>query len=216
MFESVARRVLRLVFGGGADISAANPLPVTSGAAQDQGVATGGSLITLEDNTKGWQVDIWAHSIVAIEIGGVEYHREIDSNTADTLDFTTHPLPVPVVAGCPYTIRGVEPAGYEEASDTGTTTNAWANALDWDTREMSDKTILLTNTDAINSLNYRVYTRAYYTGQDFLEVAAATLAPGAQARVVLNNEYARAIVQVIDTAAPNHAAYQIDRIGRKF
>ena len=216
MFESVARRVLRLVFGGGADISAANPLPVTSGAAQDQGVATGGSLITLEDNTKGWQVDIWAHSIVAIEIGGVEYHREIDSNTADTLDFTTHPLPVPVVAGCPYTIRGVEPAGYEEASDTGTTTNAWVNALDWDTREMSDKTILLTNTDAVNSLDYRVYTRAYYTGQDFLEVAATTLAPGAQARVVLNNEYARVIVQVIDTAAPNHAAYQIDRIGRKF
>ncbi|MBA7555201.1 hypothetical protein ES705_47857 [subsurface metagenome] len=28
MFESVLRRVLRAVFGGGADISAANPLPV--------------------------------------------------------------------------------------------------------------------------------------------------------------------------------------------
>jgi len=216
MLESVVRRLLRAVFGGGSDISAANPLPVTSGAALEQGVATGGGLTTLEDNTKGWQVDIWAHSIVAVEIGGIEYHREIDSNTADTLDFTTHPLPVPVVAGCPYTIRGVEPAGYVEDSDTGTTTNAWADALDWDTREMSDKTILLTNTDAVNSLNYRVYTRAYYTGQDFPEVAAATLAPAAQARIALNNQYARVIVQVIDTAPPAHATYQIDWIGRKF
>jgi len=216
MLETVARRLLQAVFGGGSDISAANPLPVTSGAALEQGVATGGGLTTLEDNTKGWQVDIWAHSIVAVEIGGIEYHREIDSNTADTLDFTTHPLPVPVVAGCPYTIRGVEPAGYVEDSDTGTTTNAWADALDWDTREMSDKTILLTNTDGANSLDYRVYTRAYYTGQDFLEVAVATLAPAAQARVALNNQYARVIVQVIDTAPPAHATYQIDWIGRKF
>jgi len=123
---------------------------------------------------------------------------------------------VPVVAGCLYTIRGVEPAGYVEDSDTGTTTNAWADALDWDTREMSDKTILLTNTDGANSLDYRVYTRAYYTGQDFLEVAVATLAPAAQARVALNNQYARVIVQVIDTAPPAHATYQIDWIGRKF
>ena len=216
MFETVAIRILRAVFGGGSDISAANPLPVTSGAALEQGVATGGGLTTLEDNTKGWQVDIWAHSIVAVEIGGVEYHREIDSNTADTLDFTTHPLPVPVVAGCPYTIRGVEPAGYEEASDTGATTAAWADALDWDTREMSDKTILLTNTDAVNSLDYRVYTRTYYTGQDFVEVAVATLAPAAQARVALNNQYSRVLVEVTDTAPPAPADYQIDWIGRKF
>jgi len=216
MADSWLRQLLQAVFGGGADISAANPLPVTSGAAQDQGVATGGGLTTLEDNTKGWQVDIWAHSIVAVEIGGVEYHREIDSNTADTLDFATHPLTVPVVAGCPYTIRGVEPAGYEEGSDTGVTTNAWADALNWDTREISNKTILLTNTDAVNSLDYRVYTRAYYTGQDFVEMAAATLAPAAQTRVVLNNHYSRVIVQVVDTAPPAHADYEIDWIGRKF
>jgi len=216
MLEAIIKRVLRAVFGGDADISAANPLPVTSGAALEQGVATGGGLTTLEDNSKGWQVDIWAHSIVAVEIGGIEYHREVDSNTAGTLDFTTHPLPVPVVAGCPYTIRGVEPAGFVEDSDTGTTTNAWVDALNWDTRELSDKTILFTNTDAVNSLNYRVYTRAYYTGQDFVEVVAATLAPAAQARIALNNQYARVIVQVIDTAPPAHATYQIDNVGRKF
>ena len=141
MFEAVARRVLQAVFGSGADISDANPLPVD--------ISPGAS-------------------------------------------------------------------GYEEDSDTGTTTNAWAEALDWDTRELSDKTILLTNTDPANSLNYRVYTRTYYNGLNFLEVAAATLAPAAQARVALNNEYARVIVQVIDTAPPAHADYQIDWIGRKF
>ena len=206
----------RALVVGGVDVGPANPLPVTSGEALDQGVATNGGLTTLEDNTKGWQVDIWAHSIVAVEIGGIEYHREVDSNTADTLDFTLHPLPMPVVAGCPYTIRGVEPAGYEEDTDTGITTNAWADALDWATREMSDKTILLTNTDPANSLDYRVYTRAYYTGQNFLEVAAATLAPAAQARIALNNHYARVLVQVIDTAPPAHADYEINWIGRKF
>lgn len=113
MLESVARRILRAVFGGGANISAANPLPVTSGAALEQGVATGGSNITLEDNTKGWQVNIWEDAIVAVEIGGIEYHREIDSNNANSLDFTTHPLPggVVVADGCPYTIRRVVSPG---------------------------------------------------------------------------------------------------------
>lgn len=115
MLEVVARRVLRLVFGGGTDISAANPLPVTSGMSLEQGVATGGTNTTLEDNTKGWQVNIWENAIVSVDIvvAGIEYHREIDSNIADALDFTTHPLPVGVVvaAGDPYTIRRVVSPG---------------------------------------------------------------------------------------------------------
>lgn len=111
MLEDVARRLLRAVFGGGADISVANPLPVTSGMALEQGVATGGTVNTLIDIAKGWQANIWENAIVAVEIGGIEYHREIDSNTNDTLDFTTNPLPVPVVAGCPYTIRRVVSPG---------------------------------------------------------------------------------------------------------
>ena len=105
------RNIIRAVLGGGADISAVNPLPVTSEEALEHGVATGGTNTTLVDNTKGWQVNIWEDAIVAVEIGGIEYHREIDSNTNDTLDFTTHPLPGPVVAGCPYTIRRVVSPG---------------------------------------------------------------------------------------------------------
>lgn len=54
MLESVVIRTLRNVFGSGADISAANPLPVTSETALDNGVATGGTVNTLVDNTRGW------------------------------------------------------------------------------------------------------------------------------------------------------------------
>ena len=109
MFETVARRVLRLVFGGGADISAANPLPVTSESSLDQGTATGGTDTTLVDATKGWQVNVWEDALVEVTIGGITYVREIDSSTADTLVFATNPLPGPVVvaAGNVYSVKRV-------------------------------------------------------------------------------------------------------------
>jgi len=107
MFEATARRVLRLFFGSGADISSANPLPVTSETSLDNGVATGGTANTLIDTTRGWQADIWEDAIVEIlDVStGISYTREIDGNTADTLDFTTNPLPAAVVAGDTYSIR---------------------------------------------------------------------------------------------------------------
>ncbi len=107
MFETVARRILRLVFGGGADISLANPLPVTSESSLDQGVATGGTNITLVDATKGWQVNIWEDALVEVTIGGITYVREIDSNTADALNFATNPLPVVVAVGNVYSVKRV-------------------------------------------------------------------------------------------------------------
>ena len=109
MLESVATRILRAVFGSGADISSANPLPVTSETSLDNGVATGGTVNTLTDTTRGWQVDIWEDAIVEIlDVStGISYTREIDGNTADTLDFTTNPLPAAVVAGDTYSIRRV-------------------------------------------------------------------------------------------------------------
>ncbi len=107
MFENVAKRILRAVFGGGSDISSANPLPVTAETALDHGTATGGTINTLIDTTRGWQVDIWEDAIVEIlDVStGISYTREIDGNTADTLDFTTNPLPAAVVAGDTYSIR---------------------------------------------------------------------------------------------------------------
>ena len=107
MFEDVARRLLRAVFGGGADISTGNPLPVTSETALDSGVATGGTVNTVIDTTRGWQVNIFADAIVeVVDIStGISYMRTVDSNTATALDFTTNPLPAAVVAGDLYSIK---------------------------------------------------------------------------------------------------------------
>lgn len=109
MFEEVARRVLRVVFGGGSNISAANPLPVTAETALDHGTATGGTVNTLDDTTRGWQVNIWEDALVEIlDVStGISYVREIDSNTATQLNFATNPLPAAVVVSDTYSIRRV-------------------------------------------------------------------------------------------------------------
>lgn len=105
MLESVLRRILRAVFGGGADISVANPLPVTSEMGIESGTATGGNNTHLEDTSKGWQGNIWEDAILEVEIGGIQYTREIDSNSNDTLTFVALPGGVEVAAGCPYRIK---------------------------------------------------------------------------------------------------------------
>jgi len=109
MLYALFLRGLRAVLGAGSNISAANPLPVTSETSLDNGVATGGTVNTIIDTTRGWQVNIWEDALVEIvDIStGISYTREIDSNTADTLDFTSHPLPAAVVAGDTYSIRRV-------------------------------------------------------------------------------------------------------------
>ena len=117
MLENVARRLLRAVFGGGSDISVANPLPVTSEVGVDSGTATDGSNTTLEDTAKSWQLDIWEDAILEVDIGGIQYTREIDSNTADTLTFAALPGVVVVAAGCPYRIKTV--AGLTVAVSSG-------------------------------------------------------------------------------------------------
>jgi len=107
----------RLEDAGGSEISAANPLPVTSEVGVESGTATSGSNITLEDTAKSWQVDIWEDAILEVEIGGIQYTREIDSNTADTLTFAALPGAVVVAAGCPYRIKMV--AGQTVAISSG-------------------------------------------------------------------------------------------------
>jgi len=109
-------------------------------------------------------------------------------------------------------------ASYEEFTAPGTTGAVWAAALDRDTREVKEKTIVLMNLDGVNSLNYRVFVRAYYAapGQRFPEVVTTTLGPGAYAKIVLNNAYARVEVDVQDTVALTHVNYQVDYIARKF
>ena len=109
MLEAIFHRVLQAMFGSGANISSSNPLPVTAETALDHGTATGGTINTLIDTTRGWQVNIWEDALVEIlDVStGISYVREIDSNTATELNFATNPLPAAVVAGDTYSIRRV-------------------------------------------------------------------------------------------------------------
>jgi len=118
----------------------------------------------------------------------------------------THPLPVDTTPGA---------AGYEDGIENGITTNAWVTAFNWDTRELGDKTIVLTNLHGVNSLDYRVYTLAWEAGQDFEEVPQTTLVALDSARIALNNKLGRIKVQVIDTVALSHANWEIGYIGSK-
>jgi len=114
MLETVLKRVLQAVFGSSADLTPANPLPVSmQEMAMDSGVATGGSGTTCEDTAKEWEVDMWADCVVEVTIGGIEYHRTITANTNDTLTFNALPGAIVVAAGDAYEIRrgAVVPAG---------------------------------------------------------------------------------------------------------
>jgi len=103
MLEDTVKRI----FGGGSNISATNPLPVTSEEVSvDSGVATAGTNNTLTDNTKSWEVNMWqAGCIVEVSIGGIEYHRTILANTATVLTFNPLPGIIVVAAGDAYEIR---------------------------------------------------------------------------------------------------------------
>jgi len=117
-----------------------------------------------------------------------------------------HPLPVDVTPGT---------AGYEDGIENGETTNVWVTVFNWDTRELGDKTIVLTNLDGVDDLDYRIYTLAWEAGQDFEEVPQTTLIALDSARIALNNKLGRVKVQVIDTIAMSHASWEIGYIGSK-
>jgi len=101
----------------------------------------------------------------------------------------------------------------EEATVSGITTNAYVTALDWDTRALGSKIIVIGNTHGANALRYRVYTRAYYTGLDGPEVDETVLAAGAVDKITLAYTYSRVKIEVIDDVALTHATYEIDYVG---
>lgn len=93
-----------------------------------------------------------------------------------------------------------------------TTTNAWANALDLDYRGVIDGSFEIENTDAANSLDYKVLERAanYASGTDEELVASYTLAFGEKAKVNLNYAHSRIKVQVKSTLADTPATYTVE------
>ena len=99
-----------------------------------------------------------------------------------------------------------------EATTSGNTTDSFTTALDWDTRYRGKKTIIIKNTGTANSLDYEVYTRAYYDGGVDYQETTGTLAPGDVAKVVLDDVYARVFVDVKSTNTGNPTSYRIDYI----
>jgi len=98
---------------------------------------------------------------------------------------------------------------------TGTTTDSYADALSWNCEGFDNKTIMLKNTDAANSLDYKVLTYAYPGGVEYVEVSETTLSPGDVAKVVLNYAYGAVSVQVKSTTGGESASYQVDYIGNR-
>lgn len=87
MLESVLKRVLQAVFGGGADVDLPKLLRTLVEASVDTGVADDTSLVSrLDDSAKSWPVDAFTNLIVELTGGTCEGQiRKIASNTATSL-----------------------------------------------------------------------------------------------------------------------------------
>ena len=100
----------------------------------------------------------------------------------------------------------------DKGSNTGTTTEAYADALDWKAEELGQKTILLKNTHASASLKYKL---SGYVAEDGVArelVTGTTLLAGEIAEFHYDRQWHRLVLQVIDGSG--HAGYQLDYEGQ--
>jgi hypothetical protein len=100
----------------------------------------------------------------------------------------------------------------DNGSTNGTTTPVYATALDWEVRELAQKSILLKNTHVSASLYYRLtgYVRSDGIAK---ELAAETLlAPGETAEFHYERQWQRFMLQVKSSTDP--ATYQADWQGQ--
>ena len=109
--------------------------------------------------------------------------------------------------------RPVQGRVLSTSQETGNTTNDYVSVLDWDTRFLRDKSILLKNTHGSNGLKYKLLTQFYYGGVDHEEVAEQTLAFGDEVTFQYLKPYARMKLQVKAAVAESQASYQVDYIG---
>ena len=96
---------------------------------------------------------------------------------------------------------------------TGVTVNAYASVISWYCLGFGRKTITIENTDAANSLKYKILCYAHKAGIDHAEVAETTLAKGDNDKITLENPWAVVEVQVKSAVTNNHADYAIDYNG---
>lgn len=106
---------------------------------------------------------------------------------------------------------------YTEDSVSGTTGNAFTDALDIDMRGIKNGAFVVENTDDANSLDYKVLEeRANYAGGTDEELQASyTLAHGEKGLVALQDAHSRIKVQVKSTLADTPATYTIEYLINK-
>ena len=100
----------------------------------------------------------------------------------------------------------------DKDSKTGTTTEAYVDALDWKAEELARKTILLKNTHASASLKYKLLGYVAEGGIAKELVAETTLLAGEVAEFHYDRQWQRLVLQVIDGSG--HASYQLDYEGQ--
>ena len=100
----------------------------------------------------------------------------------------------------------------DKGSLSGTTTAAYATALDWQVSELAPKTMLLKNTHASLSLKYKLLGYATDNGLAKELVAETTLLAGEVAEFHYDRQWHRLVLQVIDGSG--HATYQLDYEGQ--
>lgn len=104
------------------------------------------------------------------------------------------------------------------ASVTGTTANAYANALEWDCSSFDKNTIIVKNSDGANALKMKVLALADASGTEFpLELSSGiterVLAAGELQLVKLKYAYTMIKVAVKSNVTNVHATYQVDCTG---
>jgi len=150
------------------------------------GIYANGAGITINPNCTGGTINIYGNARVTGAGGGVAI---IDL----TIDKYVH---------------------YTEDSASGTTVNAWADALDVDTRGMKSMSMELANTHGANSLNWRLRCRyadyAAGTDEEIVEAPGEeTLTFGTKGLATLLKAYSRIKVQVQSTVGGSHATYTL-------
>ncbi len=100
----------------------------------------------------------------------------------------------------------------DEGSESGTTTAAYTDALDWKCLELGKKTILLKNTHGSLSLKYKLLGYVREGGISKELVAETELLAGEVAEFHYDRQWHRLVLKVIDGSGS--ATYKVDYQGQ--
>ena len=104
------------------------------------------------------------------------------------------------------------------ASISGTTANAYVNALEWDSSAFDKNTVIIKNTDVANALKLQVFVLADHSGIEYPQtlsgsVTEKVLAAGEMELVPLIYAYVLIKVAIKSNVSDTHATYQVDYTG---